>query len=368
MSCVLRFGLNTILNPDEHKEFVKHIIRARNNFQDNFGTDLNEYVEFFNEEKYLFHSSIAENLTFGSPNNEMFSEGNLLTNPKFLDFLDEADLNRPLLALGAELTQHTVDILGNLPPEPVFFEQSPIFPEELDFFKDLSNRLQKTKLHQLLIEDKEKLMALALRYTPGRHKMISFPSMLEKLILEGRSLFREQINKTESESFTFYSVAEYIASQTILNNIFFGNITSTAPQVQDKINQCIMQLLIEEDLLDTVLALGMKFNVGSKGENLSGGQRQKLAIARAFLKNPKFLIMDESTSALDNKSQARIQNLLETRLKGKSTLIAVVHRLDIIKGYDKVAVMKAGKIMEFGPYDQLYAQKGMLYELVSGKK
>ena len=129
-----------------------------------------------------------------------------------------------------------------------------------------------------------------------------------------------------------------------------------------------MQLLIEEDLLDTVLELGMKFNVGSKGDNLSGGQRQKLAIARAFLKNPKFLIMDESTSALDNKSQARIQNLLETRLKGKTSLIAVVHRLDIIKNYDKIAVMKAGKIMEFGPYDQLYAQKGMLYELVSGKK
>lgn len=365
---VLRFGLNTILNPDEHREFIQHIIKARTNFQNNFGAELSEYVEFFNEDEFLHHSSIAENLTFGSPNNVKFAQDNLLTNDKFLSFLDQADLNRPLLALGAELTLHTVDILGNLPPEPIFFQQSPINPEELDFFKGLSKRLKKTKLHQIKEEDKEQLLTLALRFTPGRHKMVALPAMLEKLILEGRALFREQIIETAPESFTFFNMREYIPSQTILNNIFFGKITSAAPQAQDRINQCVMQLLIEEDLLDAVLELGMKFNVGSKGENLSGGQRQKLAIARAFLKNPKFLVMDESTSALDNKSQARIQNLLETRWKGKTTLISVVHRLDIIKNYDKIAVMKAGKIMEFGPYDQLYAKKGMLYELISGKK
>ncbi|MGD8365416.1 MAG: ATP-binding cassette domain-containing protein, partial [Desulfobacterales bacterium] len=110
------------------------------------------------------------------------------------------------------------------------------------------------------------------------------------------------------------------------------------------------------------------FEVGSKGDRLSGGQRQKLSIARALLKKPPVLIMDEATSALDNKSQARIQNLLENRWKGKSTLISVVHRLDIIKNFDKVAVMKAGKILETGTYAELIAKKGLLYELEYGKK
>jgi len=111
----------------------------------------------------------------------------------------------------------------------------------------------------------------------------------------------------------------------------------------------------------------MQFQVGSKGDRLSGGQRQKLAIARAFLKTPKMLIMDEATSGLDNKSQVRIQNQLDTRWKGKSTVIAIVHRLDIIKTYDKVAVLKAGKIIEMGAYDELIARKGVLYGLVVGK-
>ena len=153
-----------------------------------------------------------------------------------------------------------------------------------------------------------------------------------------------------------------------MNNILFGQTKTSNPKALDMINQSIIQLIIEEDFLETIVEIGMQFQVGSKGDKLSGGQRQKLAIARTFLKTPRMMIMDEATSALDNKSQTRIQNLLETRWKGKTTLISVVHRLDIIKNYDKVAVMKAGKIIEMGSYDELIARKGALYELVGGKK
>jgi ABC-type multidrug transport system fused ATPase/permease subunit len=78
--------------------------------------------------------------------------------------------------------------------------------------------------------------------------------------------------------------------------------------------------------------------------------------------------MDEATSGLDNKSQRRIQELLEAQWRGKSTLIAVVHRLDIIENYDLVAVMKAGKIVEMGTYDDLMGKKGTLFELATAKR
>jgi ABC-type multidrug transport system fused ATPase/permease subunit len=78
--------------------------------------------------------------------------------------------------------------------------------------------------------------------------------------------------------------------------------------------------------------------------------------------------MDEATSALDNRSQALIQKVLDTRWKGQTTLIAVVHRLDIIKGYDKIGVMKTGKLEEMGSYSELMKKRGLLYELVSGRK
>ena len=364
---VLRFGLNAFLTYDQDKELVDVLVRVRKNFQRDFGEELADYVEFFDEDRYLYHSNIAENLIFGAPNKDEYKIANLSKNKYFLEFLKQADLNRPLLSMGAELAKQTVDILGNLPPDAVFFEQSPIAAEELEEYKLLVEQLRKKKLHEHSDEDREKLLELSLRFTPGIHKMVSLDQILETLILEGRALFREKISEDDPEAITSYQMSEYIHSQTILNNIFFGKNKTAHPQAQERINQSIIQLLIEEDLLEAIIEIGMYFEVGSKGDKLSGGQRQKLAIARAFLKAPRVLIMDEATSALDNKSQARIQNLLETRWKKKSTVISVVHRLDTIKNYDKVAVMKAGKILEMGTYDELIDRKGMLYELV-GKK
>lgn len=365
---VLRFGLNTVLMHDQHGDLISMIIRVRDNFQRDFGAELADYVEFFNDDKYLYHSSVVENLTFGAPNLESFADHNLPENKYFLDFLKEADLTRPLLGLGAELSKQTVDILGNLPPDEIFFEQSPIAPDELNEYKELVERLKKSKLHQLSADDRKKLLKQALRFTPGKHKMVGLPPMFERLILEGRALFKENISIDYPDAVSFYDISHYIFSETILNNIFFGKTKTTNPQIQEKINQSIIQLLIAEDLLETIVEIGMHFQVGTRGGKLSGGQRQKLAIARAFLKSPKMIIMDEATSALDNKSQARIQNLLDLRWKGRNTLIAVVHRLDIIKNFDKIAVMKAGQIAEMGTYDELIDRKGMLHELVHGKK
>ncbi|MBL0714024.1 MAG: ABC transporter ATP-binding protein/permease [Desulfosarcina sp.] len=362
----LRFGLNTIFNPGQDDHLVEQLIRVRKNFQKQFGDSLAEYVEFFDENRYLYHSSVAANLLFGSPNRERFKGARLASSLYFLDFLKQTDLQRPLIELGADLARQTIDILGNLPPDKVFFEQSPIAPEELDIFKALADQTRRKKLHQLSGDDRAKLLELALRFTPGRHKMVSFPNLLERLILEGRDLFKKKITKDDPGAFSFYDNKEYIFSQTIQSNIFFGKTTTTNIKAQDKIVQSIIRLLIEEDLLETIVRIGMQFQVGSKGDRLSGGQRQKLAIARVFLKSPNLLIMDEATSALDNKSQGRIQNFLDTRLKGKATVIAVVHRLDIIKNFDQVAVMKAGKLIEIGTYNDLMAHKGVLYELVSG--
>jgi ABC-type oligopeptide transport system ATPase subunit len=291
----------------------------------------------------------------------------LSRNDYFMTFLNDEGLLHLLINIGVRLAHQTVDILGNLPADNVFFEQSPMSAEELPAYRLVLEQLRRRQTQELARDDYLRLLDLALRFTPGIHKMVGLGEDLQKLLLEKRARFRADISRDMPDAFTFYSQKDYIFSQTILNNIFFGKTKTSSTQTQEIITQNIVQLLIEKDLLETIVDIGMNYNVGSKGDNLSGGQRQKLAIARVFLKAPRVLIMDEATSALDNKSQARIQNLLETRWKRKSTLIAVAHRLDTIRNFDKIAVMKAGKIIEMGGYDELIARKGALYELVGRK-
>jgi ABC-type methionine transport system ATPase subunit len=361
---VLRFGLNTILDHREHADLIEQILRIRENFRQSFAESLADEVEFFNPTAYLHYSSVAENVTMGAPNREDFAHEHLCSNPYFRRFLDDADLTRPLLSLGADIARQVVDILGNLEPDPSLFERSPIGPEELPDYKPLTERLKRQKLHQLSPVDQEMLLGAALRFAPALHPLVSMPPLLENLILEGRALFMERITAEDPGAVSFYEMDHYIHSQTILNNILFGKLKTDRPQTLEKINQAIIQLLVEEDLMETVVRIGLQYQVGNKGENLSGGQRQKLAIARVLLKKPPVLLMDEATSGLDNTSQSRIQHLLESRWKGTTTLISVVHRLDIIKNYDTIAVMKAGKIVEMGAYDDLMDRKGVLYELV----
>jgi ABC-type multidrug transport system fused ATPase/permease subunit len=364
---VLRFGLNTIIPSGARPELVEAVIRVRHNFRQDYGSELSEWVEFFDERQYLYHSSIEGNLIFGSAQDPALCDANLLTNAFFLEFLDEADLTRPLLALGTQLARQTVDLLGNLPPDEIFFNQSPLEPAELDTYKAVVARLRERNLHQLDRETRSRLLSVALRFTPGKHKMVALSDLLERLILEGRALFRERIETHMPGAVNFYRIDEYSYGQTILNNILFGKAKTEQTKARERIYQNIIQLLIEEDFLEAAVGIGMQYNVGHGGDRLSGGQRQKLAIARVFLKHPRIMIMDEATAALDNKSQGRIQSIIENHYKGKSTLIAVVHRLDIIRNYDKIAVMKAGKIVEMGTYDELIAKEGQLYELEFGR-
>lgn len=364
---ILRFGLNTILDVKAHPELEERFLKVRQNFQQNFGDEFGEHVEFYRDDKYLYYSTIIENLVFGSIHGSRNSN-DLGQNQDFISFLDACNLKVPLLETGAELLLQTIDILGrDVPRENVFFEQTPILPDEYDNYLDLADRLQSTS--PLELPDVQQLLLLkpAFHYTPARHKIVDLQPLLEKLVLSGRKGFRNWSADNLTNNVTFYSDTQYIRSRSILNNIFYGNLTSDSPRVEDRVNQCIVQLLIEEDLLEQVAAIGMDFDVGNKGDKLSGGQQQKLSIARVLLKKPKVLIMDEATSALDNASQGRIQNLID-KWKGRTTVISVIHRLDLLPSYDKVAVMKSGKIVEFGEPEPLIASQGVLYELIHGKK
>jgi ATP-binding cassette subfamily B protein len=115
----------------------------------------------------------------------------------------------------------------------------------------------------------------------------------------------------------------------------------------------------QAQLLDFVMALpdGLKTRVGERGLKLSGGEKQRVGIARVILADPAILVLDEATSALDSGTEAAVQEALEAAARGRTTLM-VAHRLSTIQHADEIIVLEAGHIVERGTHQELLAHSG----------
>ena len=112
-------------------------------------------------------------------------------------------------------------------------------------------------------------------------------------------------------------------------------------------------------MADLVASLpdGLDTVVGSRGYRFSGGEQQRIAIARTLLRDPRVLVLDEATSALDNETERELQAAIETLAKGRTT-ITIAHRLSTVEGADQIVVLDAGVVAEQGTHDELLQQAG----------
>jgi len=106
--------------------------------------------------------------------------------------------------------------------------------------------------------------------------------------------------------------------------------------------------------------------IGEKGRGISGGQKQRLLIARALYRNPDFLFLDEATNSLDVINEKKIVEALNSAFKNR-TVIVVAHRLSTIRNADQIVVLNKGRIVEVGNHENLIARKGEYFNLVSSQ-
>ena len=152
----------------------------------------------------------------------------------------------------------------------------------------------------------------------------------------------------------------YLFAGTIEDNIKFGKLDATHDEIIEAAKLANADKFITElpDAYNTVL--------GERGVNLSGGQAQRIALARAFLKNPRILILDEATSALDSETESLIQEALDLLMKDRTTFM-IAHRLSTVVNADRILVLEKGNIVESGKHEELLEKKGLYYQLYNAQ-
>jgi subfamily B ATP-binding cassette protein MsbA len=143
---------------------------------------------------------------------------------------------------------------------------------------------------------------------------------------------------------------------TVRENLLVGKADATENELKEALKRAYLLEFVQQ------LPEGLDTEIGERGVMMSGGQRQRLAIGRALLKNAQIVILDEATSALDNQSEAYVQKAMEELMQDR-TVIVIAHRLSTIQNADMIAVLEKGQVLETGTHEALLLQNGAYTQL-----
>ncbi|MGI8950057.1 MAG: ABC transporter ATP-binding protein [Chitinophagaceae bacterium] len=177
-----------------------------------------------------------------------------------------------------------------------------------------------------------------------------------ELLVDGINIKEYSLNSLRSQ-ISIVTQEPILFNDTIANNIALGKRDATIEEIEhaSKVANAYQFIIQKED--------GFNSNIGDRGSKLSGGEKQRLTIARAVLKNPPILILDEATSSLDTESERLVQDAINNMMQNRTSIV-IAHRLSTIRHADEIIVLQYGEIVERGTHDELMNKFGRYRRLV----
>ena len=362
---IYRMGLLGTIDPANNPELAEDILKARRTLRKRLeGSKDAALVEPFDAALYNDNATVGENLLFGTPVGDDFDPTQLAQNPYVLKILERSGLIEDMLKIGRSVAETMIEMFADLPPEHEFFEQySFISSEDLPEYQTILSRTARQSLDNMREDDRIRLLSLPFKLVPARHRLDMIDDAMRLRLLEARKLFAEELPADLAGAVEFFDSKRYNAAATLQDNILFGKVIYGQAQSQARIAEMITETLEGLHLTEAVMEAGLEYHVGVAGSRLSGAQRQKLGFARAIIKRPDLLVVNEGITALDSTAQSQVLKAVLEAFEGKG-IIWALHRPSYAKYFDRVVVIRGGRIVEQGRFDDLNKSGTALHDML----
>jgi putative ABC transport system ATP-binding protein len=361
-------GLRWRLDPDADPEAAARLLEARKALAHRLVEDgITNLVETYDPNRFNSNASVAENLLFGTPIGPAFDFEALADNTYVSQVLAKVGLTDDLVEAGKQVAETMVELFADLPPDHEFFEQfSFISSNDLPEFAAILGRVGSGGPAALAKVDRAKLLSLPFKLIPARHRLDVLDEAMQNRLLEARRVFRADLPPEARPQIEFFDAERYNAAASVQDNILFGKIAYGEADAPIRVPSVLAQVVDALSLRQTVIDVGLDYNVGTGGSRLSPAERQKAGIARAVLKRPDLLILNEATSALDGQAQSRVARGLNQEFSGRG-IIWVLHRASLARNFDRVFVLSNGKLQEQGTPSELDNNGSLMSMLIAAE-
>ena len=365
---VYTLGLRWQLDPETYPEAAARLLQARKALAQRLREDgITHLVETYDVERFNFNASVAENLLFGTPIGPTFEFEALADNTYVQHVLTKIGLIEDLVDAGRQVAETMIELFADLPPDHEFFEQfSFISADDLPEFKAILGRIGTGGTAALTKGDRAKLLSLPFKLVPARHRLDVLDETMQQRLLESRKVFRADLPADMRPQIEFFDAERYNAAASVQDNILFGKIAYGEADAPVRVPSVLADVVDALSLRQTVIDVGLDYNVGTGGSRLSFAERQKAGIARAVLKRPDLLILNEATSALDGQAQSRVTAGLKEEFAGRG-IIWVLHRASVARNFDRVLVLSSGKLQEQGTPSELDNNESLMSMLIAAE-
>jgi putative ABC transport system ATP-binding protein len=365
---IYMFGLRGSIDAAQRPDLAERFLKARHELhvrlQDASYAGL---VETFNGDRYNRNLSVAENILFGTPVGKQLSGDGIAFDPYMQSLLRTTGLEVELQRMGLAIAETMVELFSGLSPDNPLFEQySFISADELPNVRLLLQRLGGKGIEAVPEADRPRLMTLPFRYIEARHRLGLIDAAMEERLLAARHAFAEGLPASLRGAVEFYDFQRYNSAATLQDNILFGRLVYGQAQGEQRIGTLLSSVLDELNLRNSVIEVGLEYNVGVGGKRLTANQRQKLGIARALIKRPQLLIVNEAVASFDSRTQDRIRdNILAVAKKDNRGVVWIANRPSQAEPFERIVVMQGGRIAAQGKPSELAAKGGLYAELMA---